>query len=552
MVEKIVFRRIWKDEKGVSEILGDVLILGLTITLFAGLFLIIYTLPTPEEDVYAEFDSSLGLDEDGGRINVTHTGGETLNGAYTKLYLFKNKDEEIKILNTQGEDGDNPFYGIEGDQNWDPGEIWSYYYKGITSNDELQISILDIKSNTLVMKSMLLSIGFNAPPIIMERSYHPVPAINGSEIKIFAKVVDPNGNDDLDEVYFNASVLNPSLGNVIMQDLDGDEIFEAEILISNGEGEFELSIFATDMKGNSDHRRLRLIVVEKSNPIFEFVAIEPNSVEVEKEFKIRCLVIDLNDDLNLSDITVNPEQKFYDNFGSIETSFELVDELPNGGIFETDGIATKNDGVYNLTLKASDYEGLITTKLINLAVIQSDVYSNLSFNDTIWAYIGPESLDFKRFYYTIDDPPNNSTTYYLAVYIQEEHIGEDCYLHINVINHYFEDVYIDGNSKIRLLQIGGAASNKDIGIVQNGTDFGESVGTTPDGSWYRIPAPEDGDYFHGGDPVSLVFGPFDMQSAKEGDVFGSILVLTGSYGSESVESENRYGQTLPFQAIVIA
>ena len=552
MGEKILFRRMWNDEKGISEILGDVLILSLTITLFAGLFLIIYTLPTPEEDVYAEFDPSLGLEKDGGRINVTHLGGETLIGYNTKMYLFKNKDEEIKILDTQGEDEDNPFYGIEGDQNWDPGEIWSYFYKGITSNDELQISILDIKSNTLVMKSMLLSIGFNASPIIMERSYYPTPAINGSDIKIYAKVVDPNGNDDIDEVYFNASLLNPSLGNVIMQDSDGDEVFEAEILISSGPGEYELSIFAEDIKGNTGHRRLRLIVLEKSNPIFEFVAVEPNSVEVEKEFTIRCVVIDLNDDLNLSDITVNPEQKFYDNFGSIEPSFELVDELPNGGIFETDGIATKNEGVYNLTLKASDYEGLITTKLINLAVIQSDVYGNLSFNDTIWAYIGPESLDFKRFYYTIDDPPTNSTTYYLAVYIQEEHIGDECYLHINVINHYFEDVYIDGNSRIRLLQIGGAASNKDIGIVKNGTDFGEPVGTTPDGSWYKIPTPEDGDYFHGGEPVSLVFGPFDMQSAKEGDVFGSILVLTGSYGSESIESEDRYGQTLSFQAVVIA
>ena len=49
-----------------------------------------------------------------------------------------------------------------------------------------------------------------------------------------------------------------------------------------------------------------------------------------------------------------------------------------------------------------------------------------------------------------------------------------------------------------------------------------------------------------------MFGPFDMQSAKAGDVFGSILVLTGSYGSESIDAEKRYGQTLPFQAILIA
>ena len=113
-------------------------------------------------------------------------------------------------------------------------------------------------------------------------------------------------------------------------------------------------------------------------------------------------------------------------------------------------------------------------------------------------------------------------------------------------------MYIDGNSKIRLLQIGGASSNKDIDIVKNGTDFGDPVGTTPDGTWYEIPKAEDDDYFHGGESISLVFGPFDLHSAKQGDVFGSILVLTGSYGSESTDSEDRYGQTLPFQGILIS
>jgi hypothetical protein len=549
--EKIALKKIWNEE-GVSEIFGDVLILGITIALFSGIFLIIYTFPTPDNGMYAEFESSLKLNDGGGRINVTHIGGETLNGHYTKIYLYKNQNEELKILNTQGNDEDNPFYGIEGDENWDPSERWSYFYSGITTEDELQISILDIKSNTLIMKSDLLSLWFNAPPIIMERGYEPIPAINGSSIKISAKVVDLNGNNDLDVVYFNASSLNESLGKIEMQDLDEDDIFESEIYISKGAGDFEITIFAKDTKCNTDQGRIRLNVVEASKPIIEFVTIEPNSVEVEKEFTITTVILDLNDDLDHSDIKVTPEQLFYDNLGSIESSLELVDEIPYGGIFETSGIAPSKEGIYNLTIKASDYTELTTTKLINLAVIQSDIFSNQSFNDTIWAYIGPASLEFKKFYYTIDNPITDSTFYYLAVYIQEEHIGDDCYLHINIINHYYEDIYIDGNSKIRLLQIGGAASNKDISIVQNGTNFGEPVGKTPDGTWYKIPAPENEDYFHGGEPMSLVFGPFDMQSAKEGDVFGSILVLTGSYGSESIDPEERYGQTLPFQSIVIS
>jgi hypothetical protein len=294
-------------------------------------------------------------------------------------------------------------------------------------------------------------------------------------------------------------------------------------------------------------------VEEAKDPIIEFVAIQPNSVEVGEDFVIRAIVVDLNGDLNLSGVSVSPVQKFYDDGGSIDASMELTDEIPYGGIFEAQGSSPNAEGDFQLTLEAKDNDEHTTIKQISLSVIKDDTGSgNGSFNDSIWAYLGPESLDFKKFYYTTDDPPTNATEYHLAVYIQESHIGSDCYLHINIINHYDDDVYIDGNSKLRLLQIGGAASNKDLDIVQNGTNFGDPVGTTPDGTWYMIPKAEDGDYFHGGEPVSLVFGPFDLHSAKAGDVFGSIMVLTGSYGSESTDAENRYGQTLPFQGILIS
>jgi hypothetical protein len=546
-------KKIMLNDDGVSEIFGDIMILAMTTVLFASVFAFVWSMPTPDEDLYAAFESSLDITESGGKINITHLGGETLKGVHTVIYLYQNINEEIRILNTQGSDFDNPEYGIEGDENWDTGEKWEYYHSGINAEDDVRLSIVDTKTNRVVMDSKLRGYGFNAPPIIMERWYQSNPAINQSQAAIFAKVVDYNGCSNLTSVFFDASKLNASLGNIEMEDPDGDCIFQANVNISSGPGEYILDLFAFDSEGESGSARLKLEVVEAAKPIFEFVAIEPNSVEVESEFTIRALVVDLNGDLNLSSIKITPEQEFFDEAGTIITTFDLMDEVPFGGIFETTGKAPKKEGNYELTLKAMDKQGHKTEKQIELAVIVDDVGSgNGSFNDSIWAYLGPESLDFKKFYYTIDNPPNNSTQYHFAVFVDEEHIGKNCYFHINIINHYYEDVYIDGNSKIRLLQIGGAASNKDLSIVQNGSDFGEPVGKTPDGTWYKIPRAEDGDYFHGGDPVSLVFGPFDLHSAKKGDVFGSIMVLTGSYGSEDMDPENRLGQTLPYQAIVIA
>jgi hypothetical protein len=545
-------RKIIWDEKGVSEILADMLILVITITLFSSVLLFLYTQPTPDDSAYAEFDSHVEYSDEGGTINVTHIQGESLKGDYTKIYLAKNTQEEIRILDTQGSDFENPSYGIQGDKNWDCNEKWSYFFGGIESKDDLEISIVDLKSNSLILKSRLYCSGHNSPPIIMERGYNPSPAINGTEVTITARVFDPNGRHDLDRVYFNASELNNGLQDVEMEDQDGDGIFKVTILISRGAGNLNLTIEARDNRSSVDYGRLRVRIVEASKPVFQYVTCEPNSVEAAKEFRLNVVIIDMEGDLNYSSISVTPDTKFYENSGTIDTSFEMLDQITLGGVFETSGSAPNAEGVYNLTVSAGDHSGFVSTKLISLAVIRSDIFVNDSFNDSIWAYIGPESLDFKKFYYTIDNPPTNSSTYHLAVYIEEDHVGDDCFLHINVINHYYEDVYIDGNSRIRLLQIGGAASNKDLGIVQNGTSFGYPVGTTPDGTWYRIPAAENKEYFHGGEPVSLVFGPFDLNSAKETDVFGSILVLTGSFGEESISPGARYGQTLPYQAIVIA
>jgi hypothetical protein len=219
MKEKIVKKIVW-DERGVSEVFGDLMILAITTTLFAVVFLMIYSLPTPDGDVIAEFECTLEPSQEGMLVEATHTGGETLTGQYTKIYLYK--DDETRILDTQGSDPDNPTYGLEDDSQWDPGETWSYYYAGVEPDDSLRISVIDLKNDRLVMSSDLLGSYMNSAPIIMERWHYPRPAQNDSEVTIYVKVFEPDGYIDLDTVYFNGSSLNSSLGNVSMEDSDGD------------------------------------------------------------------------------------------------------------------------------------------------------------------------------------------------------------------------------------------------------------------------------------------------------------------------------------------
>lgn len=544
-------RKKCMNESGVSEVFGDLLILTITVSLFVGVFAMVWNFPAPDSGAHADFVTAVDLKPFMATINVTHAGGESLRADDTAIYLYKN-DEDVKILKIQGKDLENPTYGIPGDGNWDPGETWTYNYSVITSNDNLRISILDTRNNKLIMKGNLLFAGVNSPPVIMDRWYAPAPSVNGSTVTIAASVMDYNGRYDVETVEFNGSVLNSAMGTVDMEDPDGDGIYKTRVTVTEGPGEYEIVIVARDVPGASDRGRLCMRIVPAEKPVIETVVVNPNSLETSKDFSLRCVVTDGNGDLNFSEVTVTPGSGFYENGGSIVTEFITEDTIPTGGVFKVQGLAPWAPGEYGLTVEAKDEEGLASTKEVTLSVIMDESGGNGSYNDTIWNFIGPESLDFRSFYYTTDNPPVDSTEYHLAVYIDEEHIGSDCYFHINIINHYYEDVYIDGNSRMRLLQIGGAASNKDIEVVRNGSYFGDPVGTVPDGTWYRIPAPDDGDYFHGGEPQSLVFGPFDLQSAKAGDVFGTILVLTGSFCGESTETSARYGQTLPFQAVLIS
>ena len=104
--KKVRKKLIW-DEHGVSEIIADILILSMTVVLFAVIFAFVFALPAPDESTYAELDSNLTLINDGGLIEVTHEGGEDLPAGYTSVYLFKNLnqgDEDIRQLKTKGVD----------------------------------------------------------------------------------------------------------------------------------------------------------------------------------------------------------------------------------------------------------------------------------------------------------------------------------------------------------------------------------------------------------------------------------------------------------------
>lgn len=257
-----VRRKMSWDDHGVSEIIADILILAMTVVLFAIIFAFVWSMPAPNEATYADIEGNIQLDATGGTIYMTHLSGEDLRDSYTEIYLYKNSGQEIRMLVTKDPSGDpdNPTgYGLEGDPTWSPGETWEYYMVGIDSNDELEIKIWDSQTRHLVHSQILIGAGMNDAPIIMERWYKPSPAVNASTVVFSANVMDPDGWGDIatnGSVYIDISPLNKTYSianlNMISHTNFRGEFQSAPILIDKGEGTYTLTIYARDVTGLRD------------------------------------------------------------------------------------------------------------------------------------------------------------------------------------------------------------------------------------------------------------------------------------------------------------
>ncbi len=66
------------DNKGVSEIVGTILILSITVVLFSSIFATVSMMEAPDHRTYIDFETSFARTEDNYTLTVTHKGGRTL------------------------------------------------------------------------------------------------------------------------------------------------------------------------------------------------------------------------------------------------------------------------------------------------------------------------------------------------------------------------------------------------------------------------------------------------------------------------------------------
>lgn len=200
-------KKMGRSRSGVSDIIGNLLILAITVTLFSSIMFYVANMPEPAQATFTDLQPDIKKPIQEGTdwhiwVNVTHKGGQPLKEITTGIYLFLDGAfmGELQISNGANSLGDR----------WETGEIWAYKLPlESASIDSLSIMVVDKDTNSIVWTSDLIggSANIPLPPFITRRWTDPEIGFDGEDMTVYVTVIDPN-KDDITSVTLNLTLLS--------------------------------------------------------------------------------------------------------------------------------------------------------------------------------------------------------------------------------------------------------------------------------------------------------------------------------------------------------
>jgi len=198
---QIKFKKKWLDNKGVSEIIGTILMLAITVVLFSSIMVFVTNMPTPTAKPTVDFLSHLTVSTDPlvpSSLTLTHNGGEPLNDYDTTILLVIDGSPKSFFPT-----------GIFSDAKWSIGRTWTFSgfhpYPGFKLNTTLEAMIIDTKSNSQVWNSRISAGAGNYAPVILQRwadgdastlTVDPIVPSDTHGFRINVRITDINGLSD--------------------------------------------------------------------------------------------------------------------------------------------------------------------------------------------------------------------------------------------------------------------------------------------------------------------------------------------------------------------
>ncbi len=210
MEDRIKRKLVWEN-KGVSEIIGTILMLAITVVLFSSIIIWIGQIPAPRESFQVDLEASIepvdpsdwGLGVD---VIVSHQGGVVMIDWFISIVLSVDAYTLTKTMANGGPD--------MSDGEWSVGEEWRYRVEKLEVNSltgpvnasTFSILIINVDKNNIIFQETIGEGESYYPPIILdawidsdlgnngiENVVDPGPITYTDPFKVFARIIDPEG-----------------------------------------------------------------------------------------------------------------------------------------------------------------------------------------------------------------------------------------------------------------------------------------------------------------------------------------------------------------------
>ncbi|MGC8497616.1 MAG: type IV pilin, partial [Thermoplasmata archaeon] len=179
-------------DKGVSEVLGSLLVLAITVTLFSSVFYYVATIPAPNNQVYAQFNAKLSVAANGtANITIKNIGGETLQEWNTMFivvfdnntyrYLLSNVSIASQLKNSAFSVGKSFIY-----YSWWDSQLYNY-------NMSISLYLYDTVLHQVVWYEVLQGAP-TANPILVGFFTNPSPVNVGVNDTFNAIIINPQNS----------------------------------------------------------------------------------------------------------------------------------------------------------------------------------------------------------------------------------------------------------------------------------------------------------------------------------------------------------------------
>jgi len=243
-------------DDGVSEIVGTLFLLVMTVAFFSIILLWVYGFDTPENETHVNlFPTMDRIDSENANVSIIHRGGEPLDGGHVSIVISVQNDSYSHLL--------GPFKyqnGSGGMDKWKVGGVWSKEFPVMPEDAQIDLRVIDVAGQSILLSTQLqrgMGTGADAPPILGVPVFLPDSDLmtKGSDtFYLQAVAVDYNNDLPTTGVVADLTPIWPGLGNVVLEYQGFDTYRSATINVPPAAipGKKSILVTATDSKGFTD------------------------------------------------------------------------------------------------------------------------------------------------------------------------------------------------------------------------------------------------------------------------------------------------------------